>query len=135
MNNPEDSILAIDFGTVRIGLAISRFILAEPLEIIPNDDSKFLKIREICETNNIKKIIVGVSENEMARMTKVFAIELEAEIKSKWEYKPELEYMDETLSSHTVHERLKSAKKSKRNSNIDHYAAAVILQDWLDENY
>ncbi|NCO12080.1 MAG: Holliday junction resolvase RuvX [Candidatus Pacebacteria bacterium CG_4_10_14_3_um_filter_34_15] len=135
MNNPEDSILAIDFGTVRIGLAISRYILAEPLEIIYNDESKFQKIKEICATHNIKKIIVGLSENEMARMTQVFAAELEAEIKSEWEYKPDLEYVDETLSSHSVHERLKSAKKSKRNANIDHYAASVFLQDWLDENF
>lgn len=135
MHNPEDTILAIDFGTVRIGLAISKYILAEPLEIIPNDESKFQKIKEICEKNNIKKIIVGLSENEMARMTQDFVAQLEAQITSDWEYKPGLEYVDETLSSHSVHERLKSAKKSKRNANIDHYAAAVFLQDWLDENY
>lgn len=135
MSNPEDTILAIDFGTVRIGLAISRYILAEPLEIIPNDESKFLKIKEICEKNEIKKIVIGLSENEMARMTQDFVAQLEAEIISGWENKPELEYVDETLSSHSVHERLKSAKKSKRNANIDHYAAAVFLQDWLDENF
>ncbi|MBU0974777.1 RuvX/YqgF family protein [Patescibacteria group bacterium] len=134
MNNPEDTILAIDFGTVRIGLAISRFILAEPLEIISNDDSKFLKIKEICIAEDVKRIIVGMSENEMAKKTEVFADELRDEIKSDWENKPELEYMDETLSSHSIHEKMKFAKKSKRSADIDHLAAAEFLQEWLDEN-
>ena len=52
MNNSKvenkDVVLAIDFGTVRIGLAISRYTLAEPLEIIPNDELRFSKIKEIC---------------------------------------------------------------------------------------
>ena len=40
ISKPEtkDTVLAIDFGTVRIGLAISRYTLAEPLEIIANDE-------------------------------------------------------------------------------------------------
>ena len=134
MNNPEDTILAIDFGTVRIGLAISRYTLAEPLEIIPNNELKFSKIKEICITEDVKRIIVGMSENEMAKKTEVFADELRDEIKSDWENKPELEYMDETLSSHSIHEKMKFAKKSKRSADIDHLAAAEFLQEWLDEN-
>lgn len=135
MNNPEDTVLAIDFGTVRIGLAISKYILAEPLKIIINDDSKFHKIKEICNEYDVKKIIVGMSENEMAVLTSSFTNELKTEIQLRWEKKPSVEFMDETLSSHTVHEQLKLSKKSKRGSDIDHFAAAVFLQEWLDENY
>jgi putative transcription antitermination factor YqgF len=131
----KDTVLAIDFGTVRIGLAISRYTLAEPLKIIANDDKMFSNIQEICVSENVKKIVVGVSENEMAVLTKKFAGELEGEIADNWENKPTIEFMDETLSSHSVHQKLKTAKKSKRGADIDHLAAAEFLQEWLEENY
>ncbi len=134
MHNPEEKILAIDFGTVRIGLAISRYILAEPLDIIPNDDKMFSKIQTICSENEVKKIIIGMSENEMALKTKDFADKLENEINKSWDYKPSIEFMDETLSSYYVHQKLKNSKKSKRTADIDHLAAAEFLQNWLDEN-
>ena len=133
----KDTVLAIDFGTVRIGLAVSRYTLADPLEIITNNEDKFSKIEEICVAQDVKKIVVGVSENEMARKTKEFASELKKDIKLNWsaDNKPTIEFMDETLSSHSVHQKLKTAKKSKRGADIDHYAAAEFLQEWLEENY
>lgn len=128
-------VLAIDFGTVRIGLAVSRHTLADPLEIIPNDEHKFQKIQQVCQENEVEKIIVGMSENEMAEKTRKFVSELETEIDLKWQQKPSVEFIDETLSSKTVHQKLQMAKKSKRSAHIDHLAAAEFLQDWLDENY
>lgn len=131
----KEIVLAIDFGTVRIGLAISKHTLAVPLEIIANNELKFLKIEEICELNDVKKIVVGISENEMARKTKKFANELKNIIKINWKNKPTIEYMDETLSSRSVHDKLKTAKKSKRGNHVDHFAAAEFLQEWLDLYY
>ena len=131
----KEIVLAIDFGTVRIGLAISRYTLAEPLEIIVNNEFKFSKIKEICVVEDVRRIIIGMSENEMARKTEEFANELKGEVESNWESKPIIEFMDETLSSHSVHEKLKTAKKSKRGADIDHFAAAEFLQEWLEENY
>lgn len=136
-NNSEnkDTVLAIDFGTVRIGLAISRYTLAEPLEIIPNNEHKFSEIMQICEQNDVKRIIVGMSENEMAKKTEEFTEQLKNEIETTWNNKPEIEFTDETLSSHSVHDKLQQAKKSKRGGHIDHFAAAEFLQEWLDLHY
>lgn len=128
-------VLAIDFGTVRIGLAVSRHTLADPLEIISNDEQKFQKIQQVCQENEVEKIIVGMSENEMAEKTQKFVSELQAQIDQNWQQKPSIEFIDETLSSKTVHQKLQMAKKSKRSAHIDHLAAAEFLQDWLDENY
>ena len=71
----------------------------------------------------------------MAKKTEFFADELKNNIEINWENKPTVEYMDETLSSHSVHEKLRFAKKSKRGADIDHLAAAEFLQEWLDDNY
>lgn len=123
-------VLAIDYGTVRVGLAINQHDLAEPFEILTNGPELIEELKEILEDQQIQLILVGMSENKMAERTEQFIAQLQAEIDLP------IEIVDETLSSQEVHERLKEShlKLSKRQGPIDHYAAAVILQDWLDFN-
>lgn len=122
-------VLAIDYGTVRVGIAVSAGTLADPLEILANDAHLFENIVKLCKEHEVSLLLVGISENEMAEKTKEFVAELEKHMQLP------VRFMDETLSSHSVHEKLVSAKKSKREGNIDHFAAAEFLQIWLDENY
>lgn len=119
--------LAIDYGTVRVGLALSIASLADPLTILPNDANLISNIIAICSENQVEVLVIGLSENEMAQKTKEFVSLLTAQTNLP------ISYVDETLSSHSVHKKLKTAKKSKRSGNIDHYAAAEFLQVWLDE--
>lgn len=123
-------ILAIDFGTKRIGLAVNRRSLAEPLEILENDELVFEKIKKILEQETIELILVGLSENKMAQKTKDFAQELQ-----KITSLP-LEFADETLSSKSIHQKLAASamKLKRRQGPIDHYAAAEFLQEWIDTN-
>ncbi len=120
--------LAIDYGTVRVGTAVSMHTLADPLVILPNTEHLFAEIVTLCNENEVEQILVGLSENEMAEKTKQFVSELKKHTNLP------IIYMDETLSSHSVHTKLKNAKKSKRSGNIDHFAAAEFLQNWIDEN-
>lgn len=119
-------LLAIDFGTTRIGLAISRSSLAEPLKIIDNNPNAISQIRQVAELESVTKIIVGLSENEMAIKTRQFVQELQKEISLP------VEFVDETLSSHTVHQKLLQSPQSKRRQPIDHFAASEFLQEYLD---
>ena len=119
--------LAIDYGTVRVGLALSMATLADPLTILPNNENLITSILDICTEHSVEILVVGISENEMAEKTKKFVTLLQEKTDLP------VTYVDETLSSHTVHSKLKTAKKSKRSGDIDHYAAAEFLQVWLDE--
>ncbi len=125
-------ILAIDFGTQRIGLAISRGSLAEPLKIIENsthavnDPHVVAEIKKVIDEEGVMQLVIGLSENTMAEKTRQFAEELRAQIKLP------LKFVDETLSSHSVHEKLQFAGRAKRGQPIDHYAAAEFLQEYLD---
>ena len=119
--------LAIDYGTVRVGLAVSRASLADPLEIVANDELLFERLLEIISEEQIQKIVIGLSEQVMAQKTRAFAADLATHTSVP------IVFTDETLSSKTVHEKMKTAKKSKRTGHIDHYAAAEFLQHWLDE--
>jgi len=122
------TILAIDFGTKRIGLAISRGTLAEPLSIIPNNQDSFEKLEAICKIEEVTELVVGLSENDMAKQTKAFATTLQTHIDLP------CTFVDETLSSHTVSTKLKNRGDSlrKRQQPIDHLAAAEFLQEYLD---
>lgn len=127
MNIPKT--LAIDYGTVRVGTAISMHTLADPLVILPNNEGLFTNIINLCRDNEVEHILVGISENEMAKKTQEFVEELKKHTSLP------ITFFDETLSSHTVHKKLENAKKSKRSGDIDHYAAAEFLQAWIDENW
>ena len=119
--------LGIDFGTVRIGLADSHGTLAEPLKIIGNNDEKWDSLQEIIIENEITGLVVGVSEGKMAEQSSKFAEELGERTGLS------VELMDETLSSWEIGEIIKDRPLAKRREPIDHLAAALILQNFLDQ--
>ena len=134
------NILGIDYGTKRIGLAVNIGSFAEPLTILPNQtdqknpvvsEETLDKLLEILESRKIDQIVLGISEKEMAEKIKEFALILGEKTDIP------LDLMDETLSSQEVSQKMKEAKFSlkKRKGPIDHYAAALILEEWLDLCY
>ncbi len=124
------NILAVDYGTKKIGLAVSHVGLAEPLVVMANDEKFVPWLKTLVQEKNIELILVGISEQKMAEKTKIFAQQLKTAVGLP------IEFVDETLSSAEVHRRLaKSSMKLKaKQGPIDHYAAAIFLQAWLDEH-
>lgn len=130
------SLLAIDYGTKRIGLAVNQLSLAEPLLVLSPPDGGVIdhkwaiqEIKKICQERKVERVILGLSENGMAERTKGFGRQLQTETGLP------IDYFDETLSSQIVEKKIRESgmKQSRRRSEpIDHYAAAEILQGWLD---
>lgn len=125
-------VLAIDYGTKRVGLAVSRGTLAEPLVVLENDADLFNKITAVIRDEKIDQLVIGVSEGEMADLTREFAQDLEEATGGE----VPIDFADETLSSKEVMEKLqqKGIKQSVRSGPIDHYAAALVLEQWLEMN-
>lgn len=121
-------ILAIDYGLKRVGIAVSFADLAQPLLILENNPTLLQRLGELIATHQVKKIVVGVSEGEMAKLSLEFAQKL----RNKFSLPVIL--VDETLSSYYVHQALKKLPAKKRRGRIDHYAAALILQNYLDDH-
>ncbi len=122
-------VLAFDFGTKRIGCAVSYGSLAEPLEIISNNDQKFARIQELIEEYGITQIVVGISENKSGERTEDFVAELKKVVAIP------IELVDETLSTQVVRKKLQERGVSTwlaTNKKVDHLAAAELLQEWLD---
>ncbi len=116
--------LGIDYGKRKIGLAVSDGNLAEPLKVIRYKDIKLLvqKLKQIIKLEKIEKIVVGVSENQIAEESKKFANMLKAET------------YDETLSSHDAIEMSiqSGMSRKKRKEKEDAFAASIMLQNYLD---
>jgi putative Holliday junction resolvase len=132
--------LGLDIGDRRIGVALSdpEGILASPLTIIDRtEDSQALAaIIEIINKHDVGQVVVGLprslggSLGEQAEKVKDFADRLAGQIKVP------LEYRDERLTT-VMARRLKRAsggKKTRGKARYDAQAAALILQDYLDES-
>jgi len=131
--------LGIDVGDRRIGLALSDSggIMASPLTIIerttePGDIEAILKIAKEREA---ERIVVGLPRlmngdiGPQAQKVQAFTEVLCAHTQIP------IEYRDERLTTVTA-QRLKretGSKKKNRNIRYDAMAAAVILQDYLEE--
>jgi len=131
-------ILAIDYGDVRVGLAISDLmqIIAKPYKTIKNTNHNeiFIQLERIIEENNIGKIIVGLpitlkgEHSEQTEKVLSFVKELKSSIKI------DIDTYDERLSSIQAKKSLiqQGVKTGHNKEQIDQTAAAIFLQGYLD---
>lgn len=143
VNGVTGRVLAIDFGTRRVGLAISDAsrTLARPLEAIAvrgGDDAVDRVARRIdqlaAEDDGLAMIVVGLPtrldgtpSDETARVTAfIDALRRRTSLTIVTE--------DERLSSREAESRLSVGERDwrRRKMRLDAAAAAVVLQDYLD---
>ena len=122
------TLVGLDYGSKRIGVALARGSLAEAYTIIYNNADVFVNLQEIFRELQPDTIVIGLSENKMAAATKQFAQTLQ-----NYTAVP-IEFVDETLTSHDVHQYLINAPRKIKRAPIDHYAAALILENYLQDH-
>jgi len=116
--------LSIDYGSKRIGLAISIQGIIQPLTVLKND-SKFIdQLKTVISDYRIDQIFVGISEGNFALKTKKFVEELRNMLTLP------IETVEEAVSTIEADKIYSANKKPKKDykKNIDALAAAVILQ-------
>ncbi|HEX4139497.1 MAG TPA: Holliday junction resolvase RuvX [Candidatus Methylacidiphilales bacterium] len=131
-------VLAIDYGAVRIGLALSdpTGTLARPLPFLPaKADTKLAKeILALAARENVARILLGLPRHmsgesgEAALKVQAFAKTLGAATSLP------LELVDERLTTVQASRQLQESgrKAREQRGRIDSEAAAVLLQGWLD---
>ncbi len=131
--------LGIDFGTKRIGLAISdeNHTLAFPKGIILNDKNSFSRILEVIKEENIVEIVVGESTNfsgdtnPVDEQIKAFILELEERFGLPVRKQKEFLTSVEARRYKDIDKNSKRSEKPTSNK-VDAGAAALILQRYLD---
>ena len=128
--------LGIDYGRVRIGLAISETgQIARPLGVIQNkgDRKNTLAIKELCEKHDIKCIVFGLplhadgNETEMSAEVRRFGELLNMYLGDC----AKVVFQNERYSSIEAQQHIR-AQKSK--NSVDAVAAAMVLQSYLDSS-
>ena len=131
-------ILALDPGTVRIGVAVSDELqmIATPLEFIPAEPwaDAVARMKELLAAKEIGLIIVGMPRNmdgsfgPAAEKSREFIKALQAETTIL------IRTWDERLTSKQASRMMSQAgrKAKDQKGRVDQAAAAVLLQSYLD---
>ena len=129
-------VLGIDFGRVRIGVAISDELrlLAHPLETIPANKDAVKRIAEIVRERKIDKVVVGVPRQMSGEVGKAAQEALEFADKMRAQLSCAVETWDERLTTVAANRALTAAGKKTRQTRqiVDQVAAQMILQGYLD---
>jgi putative holliday junction resolvase len=129
-------ILGIDFGHVRIGLAISDELqlLAHPLETIPAAKDPLARIATIVRERKIDNVVVGIPRHMSGEIGEAAKAALEFVQKLRAILPGKVVTWDERLTTVAANRALRDAgKKTRANrSYVDQVAAQMILQGYLD---
>lgn len=131
-------VLAVDLGTVRVGLALSDplRITGQPMGRLPRralrDDLRALV--DLVHANDVTAVVVGHPllmsgiAGERALDAQEFAERLRAEVRCP------VVLWDERLTTVQAERALLEGNVSRRNRRevVDSAAAALLLQSWLD---
>ncbi len=137
-------LLGIDYGERRIGLAISDAsgTLARPLRVVTAGDTPLVEqvIRAIeairAEEDGLGTVVIGLplrldgSRHDLADRVHALADRLRQRVPVT------VVLQDERLTSHEAESRLAARHRDwrDRKARLDAAAAAVILQDYIDEH-
>ena len=121
--------LGIDFGTKKVGLALSdeSGSVAFPHEVVPNDKDLLAATVALIKSESVSEIVIGHSldtkggENELHKAVKAFITNLTLETPVPVHLEPEQFSTQQAV------------KLQGRNEQTDASAAAIILQSYLDK--
>ena len=138
------SLLGIDFGFKRIGLAVGQTITGSTsaLNTLPNErhNTNWNGLDKVIQEWRPDTFVLGLpvhkdgTDHDVTKAVRKFAVQLEER------YGKPIHFQDERLSSSEAEGILQqqrasgSRKKKVQKEDIDKLAAALILQRWLDAN-
>jgi putative Holliday junction resolvase len=131
-------ILGLDYGDVRIGVAISDELgwTAQGLEVIERrkEGAELKRITELVNQHVVEEVVVGLPKNmngtigPRGEICKAFAEQLHEMLQIP------VHLWDERLTTVSAHRTLIEAdvSRKKRKGVVDKMAASLILQNYLD---
>jgi putative Holliday junction resolvase len=128
------SFVALDVGEKRIGVAVgdSGVRIAVPLTTIEVDGTEIAQIASVVIEEKADVIVLGYPRNQSGEATAQTAY-VETFAKQLTDIAPKLVFQDESLTSVLAEQRLQSYKKPYSKGDIDALAAAIILQDYMEQ--
>lgn len=127
-------LLGLDVGTARIGVALgdTDVRIAIPQGHINVDGSELKQIAEIVIASDVELIVVGYPRNQSGEPTAQTEL-VEAFAKQLSDFDAEVVFQDESLTSVMAEKRLEQRGGVYQKGDIDSEAAAIILQDYMEQ--
>jgi putative holliday junction resolvase len=131
-------ILALDFGSKRIGLALSDplLIFAFAYKTILNDDKLWYNLDQVIKEKEVIKIILGIPYQENGDLSANAPAILKFKDALLKRYSLEIIEWDESQTSERAKEiiiqTVPGKKKRKDKGLIDRGSASIMLQEYLD---
>lgn len=151
VGNANGSILALDYGRARIGVAITEMEAQLPRPLLTldrvNRNEDMRRLRELAREHGVRQIVVGLplrldgTRGEMAEEATRFAARLRKQLGlpvdmlderlTSWE----AERLLEEQSGRILHDGKTHAKGGNKpvRASVDAVAAAVILKEYLEQ--
>ncbi|HEY1042083.1 MAG TPA: Holliday junction resolvase RuvX [Candidatus Paceibacterota bacterium] len=128
--------LGIDFGTKKVGLALSDEAgsMGFPHGILPNDGRLIDEILSLIERKGVEKVVMGESrdyqgnENAVAKDARAFARLIESRSRIEVDFEPEILTTQEAR-------RDPEGVRMTGHAPVDASAAALILTSYLSRNH
>ncbi|HUJ15025.1 MAG TPA: Holliday junction resolvase RuvX [Thermoanaerobaculia bacterium] len=126
--------MAIDYGNRRIGVAVSESgVLASPHSVVANEGDVVDRLATLATELEADTIVVGIPRRQFADAKQKVFRDFAERLRQKTCKAVVL--WNEELTTADAAERLRASGRKRREAqrDIDMYAAAVILQSYLDE--
>jgi putative Holliday junction resolvase len=137
MPDPNSSVLALDVGSKRVGVAVASMAARIPhplVTITASGDVLMVELEQIVKEENIERFIVGLprgldgQETSQTKDIRTFSDFLSGH------FSLPIDFQDEALTSKKAEEELDKRGKPYKAEDIDSLAATYILEDWLSEH-
>jgi len=116
-------IIGIDWGEKRIGLALAEGKFAEPYGVV----GSFTELAEVIGREGIERVLLGLPEGKHRRKVGKLKEKIEKELGVPVVLRGEI------LTTHQAREKaIEAGKPRKARRELDSFAAALLLQEYLD---
>lgn len=136
MQNPNSTIIALDVGATRIGVAAAGTLtrIAQPLTTLKNNDGTIDEIIQLLEDQEAEAVVIGLprgldgQHTAQTQTVEAFGAALEKHIQIP------VHWQDEAVTSAQAEAELQARKKPYAKGDIDALAATYILEDFINDN-
>lgn len=136
MLSSNNSILALDVGGKRIGVALANAIarIARPVTTLENNENFMSNLHKIIVDENVAMLVVGLPRGLNGQhTTQTATVESFIDMLKEHISLP-IHWQDEAVTSEKAEAELKGRGKDYKKGDIDALAATYILEDFLNDH-
>jgi putative Holliday junction resolvase len=126
------TILALDIGQKRTGVALSHGIIAEGIETISGGLACIDPLKKLIEKEKVDQIVIGLPLNGVGEETRQSGEIREVAKEIEKTLNLPVDFVEESYSSTQAMMDLGSLA-DRKSGNIDQQSAKIILQQYLNE--